>query len=105
MSPVRKHVAFQKERSLTPRTPSPRGDNLDNRKRARISSPEKEDIRKRNSSDHENRKRENDSKKRRLNSKERGDPHTKWKPTESKPYQAGLEELFEPSYGSKAVII
>merc|ERR1711915_96142 len=31
-SPVRKHVAFQKERSLTPRTPSPRGDNLDNRK-------------------------------------------------------------------------
>ena len=33
------------------------------------------------------------------------DPHTKWQPTEQKIFQAGLAEIFDTSYGSKAMVV
>lgn len=118
-SPQRKHVAFQKDRSRspssrggrTPRTPSPRRSHERDRKRSgRTPSPRRSkdrDQRKRNRSgdDHDRNSRDPSPKKRRPSASERLEPHTCWQPTDSKPYQAGLEEVFEPAYGVKAWVV
>ena len=32
-------------------------------------------------------------------------PHISWSPVETPPHQAGVEELFEPAYGQKCVVV
>merc|ERR1711892_1004617 len=119
-SPKRKHVAFHKDRSRspssrggrTPRTPSPkRGHDRHRQRSGRSPSPKRskeKDHRKRNRSSEEDLSRSSrdpSPKKRSPSDTERLEPHTKWQPTETKPYQAGLEEIFEPAYGVKAMVV
>ena len=73
----------------SPRTPSPRRD----RKRPRSKSPEQD-----NRGSSPKRKKEAEKEVKVL-------PHTSWTPQETPPHQAGVEELFEPAYGQKCVVV
>ena len=62
------------------------------RKRPRSKSPEKD-------------KRGSSPKRKKESEPVKVPPHTSWSPVDSPPYQAGVEELFEPAYGQKCVVV
>ena len=75
----------------TPRTPSP--------PRRRSPSPRPGQKRSRSPA------RRPPSPKRARSSRPPCDPHTRWQPTELVPHRGGLQEMFEPAYGARCMVV